>query len=123
MQSPDKGSAEDSGKAARRIRDIVIKAFTYASDLDQLKSGSFKIFIKTEATVDVHEYVISSQCRLPRCIRRESNVTYLRGLCTVVRPMKMGTCQSLDWWDEQQFDTHAFFYSRPVKGIARTKEL
>ena len=65
MQSPGEGSAEDSGKAARRIRDIVIKAFTYALVLDQLKSGSFKIFIKTEATVDVHEYVISTQCRLP----------------------------------------------------------
>ena len=44
--------------ASGTTRDIVEKAFTNASHLDQLKSGSFKIFIKTEATVDVHEYVI-----------------------------------------------------------------
>jgi hypothetical protein len=42
----------------RLATDIFEKAFISASVLDLLKSGSFKITIKTDAMVDVHGYVI-----------------------------------------------------------------
>lgn len=63
--------SEAESWAPGTTQDIVEKAFTNASHLDQLKSGSFKIFIKTEATVDVHEYVITNWCEIPRGMQHQ----------------------------------------------------
>jgi hypothetical protein len=56
-----------------------------------------------KATIDVHGYVMDLTTWLPQGGRRVVGlIAYTRGLC-VARPTKMGTCQSLNEWDEQWF--------------------
>jgi hypothetical protein len=59
------------------------KAFISASVLDALKSGSFKIIVKTDAMVDAHGYVNHLMTELPRGMV-VSILAYIRGLCTLL---------------------------------------
>ena len=53
-------AGDKTGSPIWWVTDILVKAFISASVLDVLKSGSFKIIVRTDAMVDVHGYVMIS---------------------------------------------------------------
>ncbi len=103
-------------------KDILKKAFTCASVLDILESGSFKIIVRTDAMVDAHGYVIG--IRWLRCDPVRGLALGLSYACIfawalhIARLTMMGTCQSLKMWDEQLFGTHAFCFLIVPSGVS-----
>jgi hypothetical protein len=83
MRSPSVGFGEGSAAFFYKAEDILKKAFISASVLDALKSGSFKIIVKTDAMVDAHGYVNYLMTGLPRGMV-VSILAYIRGLCTLL---------------------------------------